>query len=211
MIPQRPDEAALYVYGITRSRGWRSPRGENDEVLRVRYRDLEAVVRAREFRVPRLEEELIKEHQHTVEEVMRRGTILPLPFGVVFRGRRVLIRFLQDQYLVLDEALAFLEGHWELRMHIAQVKEGEPPPELHEAATQIYTELRRLARAAVPFPREAQRLLSAAFLVDRSAWIDFVARAEDLGANTPALSIDVTGPWPPYDFVRLADGPPPIL
>jgi hypothetical protein len=211
MIPQRPDEAALYVYGITRSRGWRSPRGENDEVLRVRYRDLEAVVRAREFRVPRLEEELIKEHQHTVEEVMRRGTILPLPFGVVFRGRRVLIRFLQDQYLVLDEALAFLEGHWELRMHIAQVQEGEPPAELREAATQIYTELRRLARAAVPFPREAQRLLSAAFLVDRSAWIDFVARAEDLGANTPALSIDVTGPWPPYDFVRLADGPPPIL
>src|SRR5688572_17387364 len=119
MTTQRPEEAALYVYGITRSRGWRSARPESEEVLRVRYRDLEAVARPREFRVPRLDEELIKEHQATVETVMRRGTILPLPFGVLFRGRRVLIRFLQDQYLVLDEALAFLEGHWELRMHIA--------------------------------------------------------------------------------------------
>ena len=34
-------------------------------------------------------------------------------------------------------------------------------------------------------------------------WVEFVERIEDYGAHHPSLTFDVTGPWPPYDFVRL--------
>ncbi|MGH7446746.1 MAG: GvpL/GvpF family gas vesicle protein [Longimicrobiales bacterium] len=45
--------------------------------------------------------------------------------------------------------------------------------------------------------------MSAAFLVERTSWIDFVDRAEDLGASHGEIAFDITGPWPPYDFVRI--------
>jgi hypothetical protein len=112
---------------------------------------------------------------------------------------------LQDQYLVLDEGLSFLDGQWELRLHIAAAEPGEDIElELSDLAMQLYSELRRRARAAVPFAAEGRRLLSAAFLVERGAWIDFVDRAEDLAAAHSEITFDITGPWPPYDFVRIS-------
>src|SRR5690606_12587847 len=128
--------------------------------------------------------------------------ILPAPPGVVFRGRRPLLRFMEDQYLALEEGLALLEGHWELRVHIAGAA-GWSGEELERLAAATYGELTRQARAVVPFPPRGERVFSAACLVERDGWIEFVERAEDLGVAQAGLVLDVTGPWPPYDFVRL--------
>lgn len=190
----------LYLYGVRRSRSWRSPTDESEMLVKVRYRDLEALVRPVDYRIPRLEDGAVREHQRLVEAAMRRDTILPAPFGLVFRGRRGLLRFLEDQYIVLDEGLAFLEGHWELRLHISG---DEDDPALTELATQLYSELRRFARAALPLAGGPGRIMSAAFLVERSAWIEFIERSDDLGLSNPGVGVDVTGPWPPYDFVTI--------
>ncbi|HSJ08426.1 MAG TPA: GvpL/GvpF family gas vesicle protein [Longimicrobiales bacterium] len=198
-------QQAVYFYGVARARTWRGGRvaGIEGDILRVRYRDLEALVRAVPYEVPGLDDALVQAHQRVVESAMRRGTVLPMPYGIVFRGRRQLIRLLQEQYLVLDEGLSLLEGNWELRLHIAVAGVHEPDLELSDLAMQLYSELRSHARAAVPFAAEGKRLLSAAFLVDRGAWIDFMDRAEDLGNAHPEIVFDITGPWPPYDFVHV--------
>lgn len=194
----------LYLYGVVRSRSWRgtqSGTGE-EELVKVRYRDLEALGRTAPFELPSMDDTSLSAHQRVVEGVMRRGTILPAPYGLVFRGRRPLVRFLEDQYIVLDEGLAFLEGHWELRLHITAAEPGEASPEASDVAMHIYSELRRFARAAIPLPG-GERVLSAAFLVERTGWIQFVERSDDLGTVNPDLALDVTGPWPPYDFVKM--------
>jgi Gas vesicle synthesis protein GvpL/GvpF len=198
---------AVYLYGMTRARSWRSgPLGRNDiDVQRVRYRDLEALVRPVTYELPTLDTAQVQQHQQVVEMAMRRGTILPAPYGIVFRGRRPLIRMLQEQYLVLDEGLSFLDGHWELRLHIGAAQQEPYSIELGDLAMQLYSELRRFARAAVPFPAEERRLLSAAFLVERASWLEFMTRAEDLGSAHPDLTFDITGPWPAYDFVRIIE------
>ncbi|MFO7261924.1 MAG: GvpL/GvpF family gas vesicle protein [bacterium] len=197
-------ETGLYLYGVVRASGWRPWRGGDEEgVQRVRYRDLAALVRPAPFELPALDRQVLLSHQRAVEQAMRRHSILPAPAGVVFRGRRPLIRFLEDQYVALDEGLAFVENHWELRLHITPAREGEPDAELADSAARLYAELRRGVRAAIPFPRSGRRLLSAAFLVDRGSWAHFVERAHDLGAQHPGLVVDVTGPWPPYDFVKM--------
>ena len=199
-----PGETGLYLYGLVRARGWRGlERRRHDGVQRVRYRDLEALVRPVPFLVPSNDQRAIDEHQRTVETVMRRTTILPAPFGIVFKGRRQLIKMMQNQYLVLDEGLSLLDGHWELRLHISSTAAGEVAEDLSDVAMTIYSDLRRFARAAVPFPNQGRRLVSAAFLVDRTGWVEFIDRNEDLGAHHPQLTFDVTGPWPPYDFVRV--------
>jgi len=196
----------LYLLGVQRARRWQGRRVTRDDVedtLRVRYRDLEALVKPAAFAVPEPEASLLHAHQRAVEHAMRRGTILPAPFGIVFHGRRPLLRMLQDQYLVFDEALGFLDGQCEVRIHINAVDESEPDDELLQVATQLYSDLRRSARAAVPFPREGRTLLSSAFLVEKTAWVEFIQRAEDLAAAHGDLSVDITGPWAPYDFVRF--------
>ncbi len=197
---ERTAVEGLYLYGVVRSRSWRAGAGDAPDLVKVRYRDLEALVRPVPYQVPDLDDEALQDHQRLVETTMRRGTILPAPFGVVFRGRRAVVRFLEDQYIVLDEGLAFLDGHWELRLHIVG---DEADDTLSEMAMQVYSEMRRFARAAIPLPVGGGRLMSAAFLVSRSAWVEFVERADDLGGTHPELAFDVTGPWPPYDFVRI--------
>jgi hypothetical protein len=204
---ERAAEQALYFYGVCRARSWRGPRmGAVDaaaSLMRIRYRDLDALVRRVPYEVPHLDEAGVRAHHSAVDDVMRRTTVLPAPFGVVFRGRRQLIRMLQEQYLILDEGLSLLEGHWELRMHIVAAPGVEPDLELSDVAMRLYSELRRSARAAVPFPAEGRVLMSAAFLVDRGAWLEFMERAEELNGAHAEMDFDITGPWPAYDFVRI--------
>lgn len=205
--PRLPAQQAIYFFGVARAKSWRGGRVgqvDGEDVLRVRYRDLEALVRPVPYELPPMDEQRVQAHQRVVESAMRRGTVLPAPFGIIFRGRRQLIRLLQDQYLVLDEGLSFLDGHWELRLHIATASGREADLELTDLAMQLYSELRRHARAAVPFPAEGKRLLSAAFLVERAVWIEFVDRAEDIATAHAEITFDITGPWPPYDFVRIS-------
>jgi hypothetical protein len=201
-----PVDQALYWYGVTRAktrRGTRIPGMTGEDVLRIRYRDIDALVQPVAYELPPLDEAHVQAHQKAVESAMRRGTVLPAPYGVVFRGRRQLVRLLQDQYLALDEGLTFLDGHWELRLHILATNAHDTDPGLEDLVTQLYSELRRHARAAVPFPSEGRRLMSAAFLVERVLWLDFMDRAEEIGAAHREVALDITGPWPPYDFVRV--------
>ncbi|HEY0305908.1 MAG TPA: GvpL/GvpF family gas vesicle protein [Longimicrobiales bacterium] len=199
-----PSDAGLYLFGFVRARAWRGRERRRDgAVQRVRYRDLEALVRDVPFVLPTDNTRSVDEHQRIVEMVMRRTTILPAPFGIVFKGRRQLIKLMQEQYLVLDEGLSLLDGHWEMRLHISGDAVAEAQPELNDVAMTIYSELRHYARAAVPFPKEGKKLVSCAFLVDRTTWVEFIERIEDFNSHHPGLSFDVTGPWPPYDFVRI--------
>lgn len=198
---------AYYLYGVTRSRVWRpGPRDEADGVQRLRYRGLEALTRSSLFETPQLDDTAVLGHQRVLDSALRRGTVLPAPFGIVFRNRRQVLRLLQTQYDVLQDGLEFLDGHWELRIHMLPATGQTVNAALSDLAMQVYTELRRGVRAGVPFAREDERrLLSAAFLVERTAWLDFMHRADDLGSQHPDLSFDITGPWPAYDFVRLCD------
>lgn len=202
---QRGTAGGFHLFGIVRSGArWQVLRrraADSDQVARVRFRDLEAVVRRAHFDVPPLEKEALLAHQRVVDETMRKETILPAPFGIVFRGRRELIQFLEEQYLVLDEALSLVDDHWELRLHVSP--HGAAVPEASQLASDLYTELRRFARAALPFPPDGDRVFSAAFLVPRTHWVEFWERAEDMGSEHTELVLDLTGPWPPYDFVRM--------
>ena len=203
--PSNGNESALYVYGVRRARSLQGPlRGDAlPGVTRLRYREMEALVRPSTFVLPARDDAGLRAHQRVVEGAMRRGTILPFPYAVIFRDRRELIRFLEDQYLAVDEALSFLEGRWEVRVHIGVRESTEVAPELRELATHVYAELRRTAHAAQPIAPRAHGILSAAFLVARGGWVEFVERGEDLASTDPRLTLDITGPWPAYDFVRL--------
>ena len=111
--PAARDEAAppkaLYLLGVQRARSWQWParvaRGAAERSARALPRPGGAGAAGHRSKCRSLDPDALQEHQRAVESAMRRGTILPAPFGLVFHGRRPLIRMLQEQYLVLDEAL----------------------------------------------------------------------------------------------------------
>ncbi|NJD09944.1 MAG: hypothetical protein FIB01_05685, partial [Gemmatimonadetes bacterium] len=56
----------------------------------------------------------------------------------------------------------------------------------------------------LPRDLDGERRWAAAVLVERAAVGEFRERAADLGSAHPELTIAVTGPWPPYDFIRVS-------
>ncbi len=144
-----------------------------------------------------------------VHRALLAGDVVPAPAGVVFAGDPEVAAFLADSYTTLRSALARVRGRWEYRLHVSLADAAFPETRALDLATHMYAELRRLARAAVPFPRDPPRVLSAAFLVERGASDAFRDRVDQLSALNSALDLDLTGPWPPYDFVSMVTPPPP--
>lgn len=210
--PEATDQAAepaLLLHGVIGPR--RTERalakltaGEQEEL--VEHRGLAALVHHVTYSLPEWDAQHIREHSQAIERAMRRCTIVPAPYGIVFRGRQQVTDFLEDQFVALDEALSFLEGAFEMRLHIhpSGRRPGVSEREQTDRAAEFYTALRRRARAALPLTRRDEGILSAAFLVDRAGWVAFVEHADELDADHPEFRFDLTGPWPPYDFVRIA-------
>jgi len=200
----------LYLFGFVRAVGsWEILRRKEDagrSLLRVAYRDVAAVVTAAEFIEPEVSGDAIVAHHRVIDETMRMETVLPAPPGVVFRDRKALLAFLREEYETLDRGLAFVEGHWEVRVHMDPPEGHAPLPEHRESASRAYAELKRLARGGVPFRVADGRVFGAAFLVDREQMPAFVEKAEALEATLEGeLVFDITWPWPPYDFVLLTN------
>jgi hypothetical protein len=49
-------------------------------------------------------------------------------------------------------------------------------------------------------------VLSAAFLVEQELWKEFANKVVEQGSRVRNLRLELTGPWPPYDFVHMQFG-----
>ena len=193
--------SGLHLLGIVRGNAGYVPSWTPDAGL-IRTRDLAALVRyAADPPVPG-DVGAIQAHHRTLDLVMRHAAVLPMPFGIVLAGEEEVRRFLDEQHAAIIEGLSLVEGHWEFRLHIGVPEFGGIPAD--RLAVALYGELRRMCRAAVPIPVDEVRRFSAAFLVAREASRRFVDRLDEMGTLHPQVTFDLTGPWPPYDFVHVA-------
>lgn len=147
----------------------------------------------------------LRVHARIVERLLDRSAVLPLPFGIRARSRAAVEALLAERSDELREALDFLENAYELRLHVRR-RPGTPGGEEPPGLGRLFEELRVRARSARRLPTRDGSDLSAAFLVPRGEWIRFVERATEWEGLHPGLDVDVTGPWPPYDFVRVEQG-----
>jgi len=131
------------------------------------------------------------------------GDVMPAPAGVVFADDDEVVAFLTESYATLRGALARVAGRWEFRLHVGMADPLFPQGRALDLATHIYAELRRVSGSAVTTSSGPDRVLSAAFLVDRAGSAAFRDRVEALSRLNSALELDLTGPWPAYDFVRM--------
>lgn len=206
---------ALRLHAITLAdAAQNAPAGDGSEIALIPFRDLCAVVSTqRSFVLDETTPAAIEEHRRIVDRIFHQASVVPAPVGVVFRSPDVLKRWMELHYVSLSGALEFVEDRVVARVHIvrANAKDGEEREagsDLAAAATEAFRALRRHAVAAVPLRLEhvTGLVLSASFLVERDLWKEFLRAVEDQYDAHHLLRFDVTGPWAPYDFVRMQFG-----
>ena len=184
-----------------------------DGTTLIPFRDLGAVVSdERQFVLEEPQPGDVEAHRIVVDALFQRGTVLPAPVGVLFRATDVLQRWMELHYVALSDALEFVEDRTVARVHIeraqGKTEEREAGADLAASAAEGIRALRRRAVAAVPLrlERVTGLMLSAAFLVERDLWKDFTDAVDEQQQVHPKLRFELTGPWAPYDFVRMQFG-----
>jgi hypothetical protein len=180
----------------------------------VHYRALAAIVEPSSYTAVDLNDGEMTRYLGILEEAYSHVSVLPAPPGTVFQSEATLLRWLELHYFTLTEALSVIEGHAAARVSIT-VQDKNDDGEAHKSFASMAAEslraLRSQAAATVTLPRangddEEGVVARASFLVDSQRWQLFEETVTKEAHRQNALDFKVTGPWPPYDFVRMQFG-----
>jgi gas vesicle protein GvpL/GvpF len=207
--------SALRLYGVAAVESGQATSLVEGTTL-VHYRALAAIVEHTTYSVSTLPEEETDRYLRVLEQAYEHSSVLPAPPGTVFQSHSVLTRWLELHYFTLTEALSVIEGHSAARVSItthSRADNGETDANKSFAAlaAESLRLLRSQAAATVTLPKadgddEDGVVARASFLVDSQRWETFKDTVSKEAQRQSALEFRVTGPWPPYDFVRMQFG-----
>ena len=198
---------AVLLYGVAAAHGSAGPRVRDAES--VVFREVAGVV-ADGAAVPGAEAPVdLADYRRVVESVFRERAVLPAPPGTVFRSRDVLGDWLELHYFTLLDALAFVDDRAVARVRVA--RGGHAPGReatMDEGAETVLQDalraLRRQAVAGLAVATDgAGHVTAMSYLVEQAGWDAFVAGAERESERLSDFALAISGPWPPYDFVRM--------
>jgi hypothetical protein len=181
----------------------------------VHYRALAAIVEPSPYTVAALDDEQMAKYLHVLEDAHSHGSVLPAPPGTVFQSQATLMRWMELHYFTLTEALSVIEGHAAARVSITASHDRNGDEEAQRSFAALAADSLRLLRgqaaATVTLPKvdeddEDGVVARASFLIDSQRWQSFSDTVAKEAKRQPALDFKVTGPWPPYDFVRMQFG-----
>jgi len=178
---------------------------------------LGAVVAPSRYARVSLDEEEMGDYARVLEEVQSSAAVLPAPPGTVFRSRDSLARWLELHYFTLTQAMGVIEGHSEARVMITKSPGADAPnatsaeikeqiKQLASVASDSMRVLRSQAMATISLPvadDDATVVAHASFLVDMERWSLFTELVAKEDQRHTDLDFRLSGPWPPYDFVRM--------
>ena len=177
------------------------------------YRALAAIVEPAPYSIVAVDDEGMAKYLRVLESAHAHATVLPAPPGTVFQSQVTLLRWMELHYFTLTEALAVVEGHAAARVSITRPgnHDDEAGPSFAALAAESLRLLRSQAAATVTLPKadgddEEGVVARASFLVDSQRWETFQDTVNKEAQRQSALDFRVTGPWPPYDFVRMQFG-----
>jgi hypothetical protein len=203
---------ALRLYGVAAAESGHTDSLAEGTTL-THYRALAAVVEPSTYSLANLDEVDMANYLRILEEVHSHTSVLPAPPGTVFQSASTLTRWLELHYFTLTEALSVIEGHAAARVSVTMQgkHEAETQKSLAALAAESLRLLRSQAAATVTLPRADQDeeegvVARASFLIDTQRWQAFTDTVSKESQRQNALDFHVTGPWPPYDFVRMQFG-----
>lgn len=178
----------------------------------VPFRSLAAVAAPAPYRRVSADENTVAAYALVVETIYRQMPILPAPPGTIFRSQSVLSRWLELHYVALIDSFGALEGNVTARVTI-RLRSAEANEDTLKEWQELANESLRALRGqaddnAVPGLGDGEPavLARSSFLIERQRWDAFESSVRAEGKRHPHLDFALTGPWPPYDFVRMQLG-----
>jgi hypothetical protein len=186
----------------------------------IQFRSIAAIVSPVKYVRMTVDEDVLKDYTRVLEEVQANTAVLPAPPGTVFRSRDNLARWLELHYFTLTQAIGTVEGHGQARLTITKtsgvdaanataLELKDSSKQLLATASQSMRVLRGQAAATVSLPIPDDDLTTvahASFLVDLERWSVFSDLVQKEDTRHTSLDFHLSGPWPPYDFVRMQFG-----
>jgi hypothetical protein len=211
--------SALRLYGVAAHEST-SGHALAEGTTLVQFRSIAAVVAPARYHRVTIDDDEIADYTRVLEEVQSSAAVLPAPPGTIFRSRDSLMRWLELHYFTLTQTLGTIEGHGQARLTITKTVGVDPndatgaeakesAKQLVATASQSMRVLRGHAAATVTLPPiegETTIVSQASFLVELDHWTAFAELVEKEDQRQTALDFHLSGPWPPYDFVRMQFG-----
>jgi hypothetical protein len=209
----RSGQEGLALCGIISRDGGPSARIADAEI--VDFRDLGALVRKSRFAPLPIAGDEVAAYRSVVEGAFVSRPIIPAAFGTIFRHRDSLLRWLELHYFTLADTLRYLQDRAAARVRVSPGlgtqgwdtrEHRQREVDLEVTAFDSFRVLKRQAVAFVPIDPHGRRTeegAEGAFLVERDQWNAFTALVKEEQRRLPDLRFEQSGPWPPYDFVRL--------
>jgi gas vesicle protein GvpL/GvpF len=209
----------LRLYGVAAfDSGLHQPLAEG--TTSIQFRSIAAVVSPAKYARIVVDDNELRDYTRVLEEVQSNTAILPAPPGTVFRSRDNLARWLELHYFTLTQAIGSVEGHGQARLTITKTAGVDPAnasalelkdstKQLMATASQSMRVLRGQAAATVTLPipdDDTTTVAQASFLVDLERWSVFSDLVQKEDTRHTSLDFHLSGPWPPYDFVRMQFG-----
>ena len=180
----------------------------------VSFRDLDAVVAEVEFESLASTPADIALHHEVVESLFARFPIVPAPYGTVLGSMTVVQRWLEVHYFSLSDALRYVEDKAAARVYVSEresvlddMKVGAQT-DILKVTSDAFRMLRRqaVASSTLRASEDGGHRVAGTFLVERDRWTAFTDVVAEEGRQYPTLQFRLSGPWPPYDFVKLQLG-----
>jgi hypothetical protein len=202
----------LYAYGVVEDADFEldvAGVAGTERVYTVSHGPLAAVVTDIDTMDPELTDENARAHDDVLQTVLldRGGrTVVPMQFGSVFKNARALKNVLRGGRRAFTKSLREVDGLAEFGVKL--VAEEDATVDAEEIRTAAGE---RLAAASVG--EEANDRFSDRLVMNRSYLVERDERAsfdEAVDAITDdygdVLTVQYTGPWPPYNFVDIEIG-----
>ncbi|MFC5972811.1 GvpL/GvpF family gas vesicle protein [Halomarina salina] len=199
----------LYAYGVTPDDGdieldVTGVEGA-DHVYTVSHGPLAAVVSDIGDMEPERTDENVRAHDDVLRAVMvdAERTVVPMQFGMVFKGKRPLKNILRTGRPTFSRSLSDIEGTMELGVKF--VADEDAHYDREEMGQVVDDRLEPVSVGTIVNDLFSDRLVvNRSYLVEREEREAFDEAVTELDEEYDDLTLQYTGPWAPYNFVDIA-------
>ena len=196
----------LYLYGVTAETDFEQSRpgvGGADRVYTVDYREFSAIVSDIDTTDPEQTDEALERHNEVLQAVLEAGlTVVPMQFGMAFDDERTLKGVLRGASRAFRTTLDEIEGTVELGLKVITDSALDGDPDHIRAAVDELVD--DIVVGQTDDDLFSDRLvLNRSYLVDRDRREAFDEAVDQIRAIDDSVTVQYTGPWPPYNFVDI--------
>lgn len=179
-----------------------------ERVYTVDYKGLSAVVSDIDTTDPERTDDAVEAHNDVLQHVLEYDggrTVVPMSFGMAFKNGRTLKGVLRGARRAMRSTLNDIEGTVELGVKI--LGSGEDEPSADAAQADVTGQLSEMSINETENDLFSDRLIvNKSYLVDREHRGEFDAVIDEIQSTYDHVTVQYTGPWPPYNFVDIHIG-----